>query len=81
MACRTAILISGSGTNLQAFIDQVADMARPNMKKPRASSALRFASAVSGNAIKPITVIITINRFTICLLYIVSALTIRRGTS
>ena len=25
MACRTAILISGSGTNLQAFIDQVAD--------------------------------------------------------
>jgi phosphoribosylglycinamide formyltransferase-1 len=25
MGCRTAILISGSGTNLQAFIDQVAD--------------------------------------------------------
>ena len=25
MTCRTAILISGSGTNLQAFIDQVAD--------------------------------------------------------
>lgn len=25
MSCRTAILISGSGTNLQAFIDQVAD--------------------------------------------------------
>ncbi len=25
MPCRTAILISGSGTNLQAFIDQVAD--------------------------------------------------------
>lgn len=25
MACRTAILISGSGTNLQSFIDQVAD--------------------------------------------------------
>jgi phosphoribosylglycinamide formyltransferase-1 len=24
MACRTAILISGSGTNLQAFIDAVA---------------------------------------------------------
>ena len=25
MSCRTAILISGSGTNLQAFIDRVAD--------------------------------------------------------
>ena len=25
MSCKTAILISGSGTNLQAFIDQVAD--------------------------------------------------------
>ena len=24
MACRTAILISGSGTNLQSFIDRVA---------------------------------------------------------